>query len=483
MNVVLFLYPFCDLGIIPGELKMLTYDLSCKGDTPLYEYIYNCIRNDIIEGRLLCNEKLPSKRKMALNHNISIITIENAYEQLVLEGYIYAVEKKGYFVAEIEKTSKPLAQVKHEPINNSTVSKEILIDFTSNNTARELFPATTWSKLVRKNLLWPDTTLTTEAGNTGVKVLRDAIASYLQGMRGLTVNPDNIIVGAGTEYLYGLLVQILGRNGMIAVEDPGHLKVSYVYESNGVRVLHVPVDKNGLSVEALGSLKPMAIHISPSHHFPTGVVMPATRRHELVSFAREKGAVIIEDDYDSEFRFSGRPIPTLKSLDSENVIYMNTFSKTLSSAIRIAYMILPDRLMKIYREKLSFYSGTVSNIEQYTLADFISGGYYERHINRMKNFYKGYRTTILDVIRSSPLYERIQIEEENAGLHFILSFQSDKLDNEITDALRYNGVRISSVSSYCYNKSPKFTHKLIMNYSDIKKDDLKRAIEIIDKTI
>lgn len=462
---------------------MLTYDLSKKEDTPLYEYIYNCIRDDIISGKLLCNEKLPSKRKMAQNHNLSIITIENAYEQLVLEGYIYAVEKKGYFVSEIEKTEKTDKSISIKREKTDRKETSVFIDFTSNNTARELFPASTWSKLVRKNLLWPDTTLTTEAGNTGVKVLREAIAGYLQGMRGLSVNPANIIVGAGTEYLYGIVVQILGRNGMIAVEDPGHLKVSYVYESNGVRLLHVPVDENGFMVSTLGNNKPMAIHISPSHHFPTGVVMPATRRHELISFARENGSVIIEDDYDSEFRFSGRPIPTLKSLDSENVIYMNTFSKTLSSAIRIAYMVLPDRLMDIYKSKLSFYSGTVSNIEQYTLADFINGGYYERHINRMKNYYKGYRTTILDVIKNSSLYNRIQIEEENAGLHFIVSFESQKMDNEIIDYLLYNGIKINSVSGYCYNDSGKFTHKLIMNYSDIKPEDLKRAIEIIERAI
>lgn len=462
---------------------MLTYDLSKKGDTPLYEYIYNCIREDIIAGRLACNEKLPSKRKMASNHNISIITVENAYEQLVLEGYINSYEKRGYYVAEIENTIKPLVKQMSEPIKSKETCSKPFIDFTSNNTARELFPASIWAKLVRKNLLLPDITLTYEASKTGVRALRQAISDNLLGMRGLAVNPDNIIIGAGTEYLYGLVVQILGRTGMIAVEDPGHLKVSYVYESNGVRLLHVPVDESGFSIDALGNVVPMAIHISPSHHFPTGVVMPATRRHELISFAREHGLIIIEDDYDSEFRFSGRPIPTLKSLDSECVIYMNTFSKTLSSAIRVAYMVLPDKLMAVYKNKLSFYSGTVSNIEQYTLADFIAEGYYERHINRMKNYYKGYRTTILDVISNSKLYGKVKIEEENAGLHFIVSFESDKFDNEIIEQLRYNGVKINSVSSYCYNDAERFKHKLIMNYSDIKPDDLKKAIEIINDTI
>lgn len=461
---------------------MLTYDIQRKGNESLYEYIYNCIRTDIIEGRLECGEKLPSKRKMALNHNISIITVENAYEQLILEGYIEPVEKRGYFVAAIEKSSKTQEKVRTYTNNTQESSDGVLVDFTSNNIAGNLFPSSTWAKLVRKNLLMPDVTLK-NAGKTGIYELRKAISKYLFGMRGLDVNPDNIIVGAGTEYLYGLIVQILGRNGMIAVEDPGHLKVSKVYESNGVKLLHIPVDKDGFSVKALGVTRPIAVHISPTHHFPTGVVMPAARRHELIAWAKNSGSVIIEDDYDSEFRFFGKPIPTLKSLDSENVIYMNTFSKTLSSAIRIAYMVLPDRLMEIYQRKFSFYSGTVSGIEQYTLADFIEGGYYERHINRMKNYYKACRSSILEVIKKSDLGDCLTVKEENSGLHFIIAFESQKTDNEIIEELRYNGIKINLVSNYCYHDTHAFEHQFIINYSDVEPSKMAKAIEIIKNCI
>lgn len=478
---------------------MLTYDITEKGELPLYEYLYSLIREDILKGVLKAGDKLPSKRKMASFHGISIITVENAYEQLIVEGYIEPIEKKGYFVADIQKnyggeqiisyTESDIDRNKHYSDKSRTKENEtsgkndIIADFTRNTSSNDLFPSTTWAKLTRQNLLDDKKTILNGSVKTGVSDLKEAIAAHLSGFRGLKINPDNIIVGAGTEYLYGLIVQLLGRNRMIAVEDPGHVKVSQVYESNGVRVLHIPVDEYGLSVEKLSTSKVAAVHISPSHHFPTGVVMPATRRHELIKWAVDNESFIIEDDYDSEFRFSGKPIPTMTSLNKDKVIYMNTFSKTLTSSIRIAYMVLPDSLKKLYDEKLFFYTCTVSSIEQYTLADFINGGYYERHISRMRNYYRGYRTKILDAIKESSLSSRIRIEEENAGLHFLISFESDKTDKELVSLLEKNGIIINSVSSFCYNEYDMFKHKLIINYSDINTEALSTALDIINRVL
>jgi len=466
---------------------MLTYNLTDRDGNSLYEHLYGLIREDILAGNLKPGDKLPSKRKMAANHSISVITVENAYEQLALEGYIEPVEKKGYFVASFDRDIKTVGTV-NKPVGQSEDSNvkketEAFIDFTKNTASNNLFPSATWAKLVRRRLLDDNITLLNATERTGVYELRKAIGNHLAGYRGLKVNPDNIIIGAGTEYLYGLLVQLLGRNGMIAVEDPGHIKVSQVYESNGVRVLHIPIDRDGLSVKKLHGNKVLAVHISPSHHFPTGVVMPVTRRYELLNWAKENRSFIIEDDYDSEFRFSGKPIPTMASIDCDSVIYMNTFSKTLTSAIRIAYMVLPDRLMKIYRDKLGFYSCTVSSIEQYTLADFIKGEYFERHLSRMRNYYRGYRASILEAIRNSALADRIEIQEENAGLHFLISFNSEKTDDEIISIFRYNGIIISCVGDYCYNDYSIFNHKLIVNYSDINAERITQALEIMGRYI
>ena len=383
---------------------MLTYDFEKRGKMSLYEYLYNCIKNDILSGKIKAGEKLPSKRTMAKNHNISVITVENAYAQLLVEGYIFSKEKRGYFASEIsgqylnnggingnkEKIVETKVSLKSGQIKKKIqdTKKQWLVDFNSNHIMYDSFPFSIWSRIMRQTLLDRENSFLSSPLPNGVVELREAIANHLMEFRGMEVDAENIIIGAGTEYLYSIIVQLLGRDSVIAVEDPGYRKIGKVYESNGVECLHLPIDNSGIQTKALLGKKIDAVHISPSHHFPTGRVMPVSRRQHLIHWAIENNGFIIEDDYDSEFRFSGRPIPTMVGMDKERVIYMNTFSKTLAPSIRIAYMVLPDRLMEKFHTKLNFYSGTVSSFEQYTLANFIAGGYYERHINRMRNYYK-----------------------------------------------------------------------------------------------
>ena len=370
----------------------------------LYEYLYNCIKNDILSGKIKAGEKLPSKRTMAKNHSISVITVENAYAQLLVEGYIFSKEKRGYFASEIsgqylnnggingnkEKIVETKVSLKSGQIKKKIqdTKKQWLVDFNSNHIMYDSFPFSIWSRIMRQTLLDRENSFLSSPLPNGVVELREAIANHLMEFRGMEVDAENIIIGAGTEYLYSIIVQLLGRDSVIAVEDPGYRKIGKVYESNGVECLHLPIDNSGIQTKALLGKKIDAVHISPSHHFPTGRVMPVSRRQHLIHWAIEKNGFIIEDDYDSEFRFSGRPIPTMVGMDKERVIYMNTFSKTLAPSIRIAYMVLPDSLMEKFHTKLNFYSGTVSSFEQYTLANFIAGGYYERHINRMRNYYR-----------------------------------------------------------------------------------------------
>ena len=418
---------------------MLTYDFEKRGKMSLYEYLYNCIKNDILSGKIKAGEKLPSKRTMAKNHNISVITVENAYAQLLVEGYIFSKEKRGYFASEIsgqylnnggingnkEKIVETKVSLKSGQIKKKIqdTKKQWLVDFNSNHIMYDSFPFSIWSRIMRQTLLDRENSFLSSPLPNGVVELREAIANHLMEFRGMEVDAENIIIGAGTEYLYSIIVQLLGRDSVIAVEDPGYRKIGKVYESNGVECLHLPIDNSGIQTKALLGKKIDAVHISPSHHFPTGRVMPVSRRQHLIHWARENNGFIIEDDYDSEFRFSGRPIPTMVGMDKERVIYMNTFSKTLAPSIRIAYMVLPDSLMEKFHTKLNFYSGTVSSFEQYTLANFIAGGYYERHINRMRNYYRDYRNKIINAIKQSALYPKVTIEEENAGLHFILGIK------------------------------------------------------------
>ena len=222
----------------------------------------------------------------------------------------------------------------------------------------------------------------------GIMALRQAIADYLHAFRGMVVNPEQIIVGAGTEYLYGLLIQLLGDDKIYGIENPGYPKIAKIYDSMHVSYSAIDLDEHGVCIYSLEDHQIDIMHLSPSHHFPTGIITPISRRYELLGWAsKDENRYIIEDDYDSELRLGGKPIPTLQSIDvSDKVIYMNTFTKTLSSTVRISYMVLPASLTELFYKKLSFYSCTVSNFEQYTLARFMESGSFEKHINRLRNY-------------------------------------------------------------------------------------------------
>ena len=367
---------------------MLTYSLSKTSNIALYEQLYRCIKDDILSGRLACGEKLPSKRALSDHLETSIITVKAAYEQLIAEGYVYSVEKKGYYVNFVELP--PHAKPAKLPFSDVEPQVQFRLDMVTNHISKEYFPFTVWARTMRQVLLDRENELLLPTPYNGSKALRDAIAEYLWQFRGMHVDAEQIIIGAGTEFLYLLLIQLLGRDRSYAVEDPGYSRIARTYESNGVATEHIPIDEYGLSVSKLHETGSEVVHISPSHHYPTGTVMPIGRRQELLRWAGEReGRYILEDDYDSEFRFVGKPIPTLFSVDkSERVIYLNTFSKTISPSIRISYMILPPTLAEVYRRKLGFYSCSVSAFEQYTLAKFMIDGSYEKHIARMRNRYR-----------------------------------------------------------------------------------------------
>lgn len=452
---------------------MLTYTFQKDSGISLYEQLYRHIKGDILSGKLAAGEKLPSKRTLASHLEVSVITVKNAYEQLIAEGYIYGIEKKGYFVSSMEL---PLQAVNTVCDMKEAEEPTWFLDFVTNSISAEYFPFTAWAKLMRQTILEQDKALLYAAPYNGAAALRNAIADYLQQFRGMIVAPEQIIIGAGTEFLYNLLLQLLGRNKVYAVEDPGYSKISKIYESNGVSIQRIGLDESGLSAVQLCQKHADVVHISPSHHYPTGIVMPITRRQELLRWASEEdGRYILEDDYDSEFRFVGRPIPTLFSVDeNEHVIYLNTFSKTIAPSIRISYMVLPPHLLQRFREKLSFYSCTVSSFEQYTLASFLSQGRYEQHLGRMKNRYRQKRDKVIEMIRTGALANRAQIMEQDAGLHFLMVLDTKMTDEELRSRAIEQGLRLALLSDYysCPEKAP--AHVLVVNYSGI---DLERLAE------
>ena len=450
---------------------MLTYELKKSPGVPLYEALYRCIREDILSGNLQPGEKLPSKRALAQNLEVSKITVEGAYSQLLSEGFIRAQEKVGYFVEAVEHR-----RVIHPQTNpvETPKKREYLLDLTGSGT--EHFPFSVWSKLQREVMLDYGEKLLLPLPNQGIPELRQAIAQHLAAFRGMHVDPDNILIGAGTDFLYNLLIQLLGRDKTYAVEEPGYGKIRKIYAAGGVACVSAPMDSQGVLPGSLTHAQ--VLHCSPSHHFPTGLVTTVTRRKELLNWAKD-GKWIIEDDYDSEFRFDAHPKPTMQTLDRDGrVIYMNTFSKSLAPSIRISYMVLPGDLMEDFRKRLGFYSCTVPSFEQYTLARFLSRGHFEKHINRMRKFYRQRRNTVITHLQNCPFADKLTILEQDAGLHFLVQVKTELTDRQLTAALDQAGIRIQALSDY-YHDSQKDRHCLVVNYSGIREENLEKALEAL----
>ena len=457
---------------------MLTYTLDKGAGVSLYEQLYRCVKEDILSGRLAAGEKLPSKRALAAHLEISVITVKNAYEQLMAEGYLSGVEKRGYFVSSV---LPPVTAAPPAPQETAAEPEERqwFLDLVTNSIDAEDFPFTVWARLMRQTILERGMGLLHSTPPQGAWALRRAIAAHLRQFRGMDAGAEQIIVGAGTEVLYTLLVQLFGRERIYGVEDPGYGKIARIYRSNGAAVAAIPLDDAGLSAEELRRSGADVVHISPSHHYPTGRVMPITRRQELLHWAQERSErIILEDDYDSEFRFVGRPIPTLFSIDGgEQVVYLNTFSKTIAPSIRISFMVLPRHLLADFQEKLGFYACTVSAFEQYTLASFLSGGYYEKHLSRMRKHYRQKRDAVIGAVRQSPLADRATITEEDAGLHFLLRLDGAPPDDVLRREAEARGVRLAMLSDYYQQPEDAPQHVLVVNYTGIDIEKLPAALE------
>lgn len=456
---------------------MLTYSFTDIGAEPLYQHLYQCIKNDVISGILSPGIKMPSKRAFALHLGISVMTVESAYGQLVAEGYLYSLPRKGFFVTDIRQ-QKPISKPDVQ-LFIPKVAPVWFADFVSNHTEPDNFPFSVWNSLMRKCMTQHQQDLMQNAPAGGVAVLRKAIADHLQAFRGIHVAPEQIIIGAGTDVLYGLLIQLLGYDCHYAAEDPGYAKIANIYRSHRVAFTAVPIDQQGISVTDLRECGANVVHCSPSHHYPTGIVMPVSRRYTLLGWAAgQENRYIIEDDFDSEFRMTGKPLPTLQSMDATGkVIYMNTFTKSLSSTIRIGYMVLPPPLAVQFYEKLGFYACTVSAFEQLVLAHFIAEGYFETHINRMRNRYRQKRDKLITSLRTVMPEEMAEIAEEEAGLHFLLRGKTGVGDAELVQRAERLGLHIACLSSYYVRKEHADGHTLVLNYSSVPEERMPEAAE------
>lgn len=482
---------------------MLDYDLGLRGDESLYDYLYQRIRDDISSGELREGARLPSKRSLAEHLGVSVVTVEGAYRQLVVEGYVESRPRSGYFVCDLQGADVPMAGMRaaggaravagrgHATLPTGAMidagrdGETRAVDFSQAARGAEQDAASLWTRALRQALTSEaESELFAPAPAKGTPRLRAAIASHLRQTRGMVVDPENIVVGAGAQILDSCIVQLLGRDCAYGVEDPGYPRLMRLYAANGVEVRHVPIDDAGVRVDALTASDVGVMHVMPSHQFPTGCVTSIGRRYELLGWAADSSAGerwIIEDDYDCEFRLAGRPVPALASVDAVGrVIYTNTFSKSLGSALRLAYMVLPDRLMERYTSELGFYSSTVSTVDQVALARILEDGSYERHVARVRKRARDVRDRLREMVVAGAFGPGARLEHADAGLHCVLAIPAGArlatppdaatvratCPGNVLDALREHGFSAQPIADFTFlpQDTPRDTDRLLVSY-------------------
>lgn len=458
----------------------LTINLKTDSRIPLYEQIYDYIKSDIQNGKIPCGEKLPSTRALSRHLEISRSTVEMAYGQLLSEGYIEAEPYRGYYAAQIQelyhlKKEKPVAEASAEK------AREYRYDFTPNGVDLKSFPYNVWRKL-SKNILIDDRTELFRSGDSkGESGFRNAVCNYLYQARGVECSPDQVIIGAGNDYMLMLLAAILGKEHKLAFEDPTYMQAYRLFSCLSYETVPVGMDKCGMKVDELAQTDADIAYVTPSHQYPTGIIMPIKRRQELLGWADEReGRYIIEDDYDSEFRYKGKPIPALQGYDvHDKVIYLGTFSKSIAPAIRLSYMVLPRPLLEKYEENNRFIHSTVSKVDQMIVQRFIEEGYYERHLNKTRALYKNRHDVLIEELK--PLLTVCRISGENAGVHLLLHFQNGVTEEELITSAGREGIKVYGMSAYRIRKNLQEEATILLGYANLTEEQIRSAAALLVK--
>lgn len=461
-------------------MNELTIPVDLNSKIHIYEQIYTYIRNEILEGRLTQGERLPSSRALAQHLQISRSTINLAYEQLLAEGYIEAVACKGYFISKVEKPLR-LEKTKEQIMDPGMEETKYQYHFNPNGIDMKEFPYRTWRRITKEILIDDSKELFSLGKPQGDLELRETISKYLFAARGVVCTPEQIVVGAGNDYLLILLQMLLNKDSKIAFENPTYTKAYRIMETLGFEVCLMGMDHNGIRMTELEESGADIAYVMPSHQFPTGIVTSVGRRNELLKWASEKEErYLIEDDYDSEFRYRGKPIPSLQGMDHNGkVIYIGTFSKAIAPAIRVSYMVLPERLMKEYKEKGRLISSTVSRIDQKILNEFIRCGAFERHLNRMRKIYKGKHDVLLESLKS--FRKKFVIRGDYAGSHILLCAKYEVEEQWLKEQAKAKGIKVYGLSDYViangnYSRMPA---TIIIGYAGMDPEDIEKGIGIL----
>lgn len=456
--------------------------LDNNGHQPLHNKIYNQIKNQILSGDLSPTTKLLSIKNLSIELSVSRNTVEYAYQQLNAEGYIYSKPRSGFYVSLIDREFIPAAfrYIGRYPEKVSEGRKLYSFDFHPACLSPESFPVNLWRKLYTECLKEDPKQLACYSNQQGDFVLRRQIQRYLARARGVSCDPDQIIICSGLQDSLSIIAPILREDHSIfAMEDPGHFIPKAVFQNHSFSLTSVPVNSNGLDLESLQNTSSTVVYVTPSHQFPLGYVMPVANRLKLIDWAEAVGGVIIEDDYDSELRYFGKPIPALQGLHPRgNIVYVGTFSKVLSPALRVSYMVLPYQLLNVYRKLFTDYSTNVSLLDQRTLATFMERGYWERHLRKMRTLYKKKHDALIQSIYQH-FGSQANIVGQGAGLHIILELVGNSLNEaELIKCAQKNDVRLFPLSSTYLHKNSNDS-KIMLGFGSMSSDEIDRGIELL----
>ncbi|WP_172251071.1 PLP-dependent aminotransferase family protein [Saccharibacillus deserti] len=472
----------------------LTPLLNPERDEPLYAQLYTYVREEIREQRLVPGRRLPSQRSLARHLGVSRNTVDAAYQQLLAEGYVHSEARRGLFVAELPDDLPPSGrriQEKDSPHGSvqafGTLPEQNrraapTCDFRYGDIDTDHFPFKAWRTLAARSLSAENAHLLLYGEARGEMDLRKQIAKYVYQARGVSCRPEQIVVGAGTPYLLDLLRRLIGDGGRYAMEDPGYLRARRVLEESGRSVLSIPLDEHGIRVDRLAAAGANTVYVTPSHQFPLGMIMPAARRLELIQWARERGGTILEDDYDSEFRYEGRPVPSLHSLDPYgNTVYMGTFSKSWMPSARVGYIVLPEKLLPAYRQYEDLFKQTVPRIEQHTLGLFMESGEWERHLNQMRQLYKKRYTALHEAI-GREWGDSVRVVGSAAGLHVVLELGgalAGLSEQDAIDAAKRRGVIVYGGSVFRHDPVEKTPVRLLLGFAGLSETKIEQGISLL----
>jgi GntR family transcriptional regulator/MocR family aminotransferase len=460
------------LSLKQGVIMIISPVFDKESDKPLYMQLYEYIKTEITSGLLKPDSKLPSIREASSMLKLSKTTIENAYSQLVAEGYIENFPKRGYFVCDLSEYNFDAVAAK------STVEYRNDIVYLNDGVDKESFDVSTWKRLYNKVITDRDTNIYTSCSTQGEKFLRDEIANFVNTMRGGNTTSQQVIVGAGIQYLLGILIGIIKEDyNTVAFEKPGYNKAEYVFEDYMFNIRHIEIADNDFPIDRLRKSDAKVIYISPSHQYPLGTIMPVNKRMELLDWAYKKNGIIIEDDYDSMIRYGGMPIPSLQGLDKNDcVVYLGSFSKMLLPSLRISFMVIPKKLLPKYNEIKDRYTQSTSKIDQIVLAHFMKDGHMVKHLRKIKRIYKKKNSLLIANLKSL-FTDKIEIISSDSGLHMVCEAKTKKDEAQIIKDAQNSRILINIIG--CDNNKIMFS----LNYSGINLNDIQDFTLLLGKVL